>query len=95
MPQISRLLSALAGLLIGAALGGAGVYAVWRYYPQVSDSPTASLLSIVIVGGAPTILGGYLALMLAVKAQKKKRAKGQRGHAQFQFTPRKKRSKHR
>ena len=95
MPQVNRLVAALIGLVVGAALGFTGVYAVFRFHEHVADNPTSALLTIVLVGALPTILGGYLALLLAIRTQKIKRAKNQRAQSEFKFTPRQQRSKRR
>jgi hypothetical protein len=95
VPQVNRLVAALVGLLVGAGLGWAAVYTIFQRYEHVADNPTTALLTILIGGALPTILGGYLALLLAIKTQKIKRAKNQRAQSEFKFTPRKQRSRRR
>jgi len=78
------------GLLLGAAVGGAGIYLVYTYYEPVYSNPTLALLTIVILGGGFAILGGYLGLLLTMKVQKAHRAK-QSSKNTKKFVPKKKR----
>jgi uncharacterized protein (DUF1501 family) len=85
------MLAALVGLVIGGAVGGGAIYAVWKiYYTQVTQNPDLAIGGAVVIGGTLTVLGGYMGMLLAVKAQKasKSKSRGQTGH---KFVPRNKR----
>lgn len=93
MARTSGMIASLIGLIIGALCGGAGIYLIFKFYPRVTASPTLALLSLLVVGAGPTLLGGYLALLIAGKTHKAKRARNHRAQTPLKFVPRKERSR--
>ena len=89
MSEVKRLIASMLGLLVGAAVGFAGIYIVCTYYEPVYASPTLTLLTIVVLGGGCAILGGYLGLLITMKIQKAGRAK--RKQDKRKFVPKNKR----
>lgn len=93
MLRTSGLLASLLGLIIGASFGGAGIYLIFKFYPPITANPTLALLAIIVIGVGLTVLGGYVALLLAGKVHKAKRSRVHDSQTPLKFVPRKDRSK--